>query len=227
MHFSINFLDFETNKNVQDFLNLMLRYNMIPLTNEPTRVIKHSANTIDHIIINSVIGHNDFKSAIIKTDLSDHFTIVFAIKTDETTQRPVVKSTYKRSYCEKNIDKFKNTLRNRNWNDIQKIEDPNKACKYFLDIFTDIYENSFPKSEVKVKFKSDQSPWITKGIAKSSKKKQRLYEKFLKNETPKNEETYKAYKNLFEAIKKRSKKKVFTHKNRGSLKVMREKHGVL
>ena len=69
-----------------------------------------------------------------------------------------------------------------------------------------------PKSEVKVKFKSNQSPWITKGIAKSSKKKQRLYEKFLKNRTPKNEETYETYKNLFETIKRRSKKKFYSEK---------------
>ena len=46
-----------------------------------------------------------------------------------------------------------------------------------------------PKLEIKVKFKNDQSPWISKGITKSSKKKQRLYEQFLKNRTPKNEET--------------------------------------
>ena len=70
----------------------------------------------------------------------------------------------------------------------------------------------FPKSEVKVKFKSDQSPWITKGIAKSSKKKQRLYEKFLKNRTPQNEETYKTYKNLFETIKRRLKKNFYSEK---------------
>ena len=95
------------------------------------------------------------------------------------------------------------------------MEDPNKAYKDFLDIFTDIYDNSFPKSEVKVKFKSDESPWITKGIAKLSKKKQRLYEKFLKNRTPKNEETHKKnYKNLFETIKKRSKKKFYSEKLR-------------
>ena len=109
--------------------------------------------------------------------MSDHFPIVFTIKTNATTKRPVVKSTNKRSYCEKNIDKFKNILHNRNWDDIKKIEDPNKAYKYFLNIFIDIYDKSFPKSEVKVKFKSDQSPWITKGIAKLSKKKQRFYEK--------------------------------------------------
>ena len=70
----------------------------------------------------------------------------------------------------------------------------------------------FPKSEVKVKFKSDQSPWITKAIAKSSKKKQRLYEKFLNNRTPKNEEIYKTYKNIFETIKRRSKKKFYSGK---------------
>ena len=44
--FNINFIDFETNKNVQDSLNLMFCYNMIPLTNKPTRVTRHSANTI-------------------------------------------------------------------------------------------------------------------------------------------------------------------------------------
>ena len=142
--------------------------------------------------------------------MSDHFPIAFAIKTNETTHRPVVKSTYKRSYCGKNIDKFKNILHNRNWDDINKA--PNKAYEYFLNIFIDIYDESFPKLEVNVKFKSDQSPWITKGIAKSSEKKQRLYEKFLKNRTPKSEETYKTYKNLFETIKKRSKKKFYSEK---------------
>ena len=65
---------------------------MIPLTNKPTRVTRLSANAIDHIS-NSLTGHNDFKSAIIKTDLSDHLSIAFAIKTNGTTQRPVVKST--------------------------------------------------------------------------------------------------------------------------------------
>ena len=83
--FNFNFLDFETKKNVQDFLNVMFHYNMIPLTNKPTRVTRHSANVIDDIITNSVTSHNDFKLAIIKIDLSDHFPIVFVIKTNETT----------------------------------------------------------------------------------------------------------------------------------------------
>ena len=130
--FNINVLDFETNKNVQVFLNLMFRYNMIPLTNKQTQVTSHSANAIDRIMTSSVTGHNDFKSAIIKTDLLDQFPVVFAIKTNQTTQRPVVKSTYKRSYCEKNIDKFKNILHNRNWDDIKELKIPTKHINTFL-----------------------------------------------------------------------------------------------
>ena len=56
------------------------------------------------------------------------------------------------------IGKSKNTLYNRNWDNIKKSEDPNKAYKYFLDIFIDIYDILLAKAEVKVKFKSGQSP---------------------------------------------------------------------
>ena len=95
------------------------------MTNKPTQVTRHSANAMDHIIANNVTGHNNFKSAIIKTDLSDHFPTAFAIKTNETIQRPVVKSIYKRSYCEKNIEKFKNTLRKTEIGmTLKKLESP-------------------------------------------------------------------------------------------------------
>ena len=51
-----------------------------------------------------------------------------------------------------------------------------------------------------------QSPWITKGVRRSSKRKQRLYKKILNNGNEKNELEYKNYKLLFEAVRKRSKK---------------------
>ena len=54
------------------------------------------------------------------------------------------------------------------------------------------------------KIKDLNSPWMSKGLKKSSKLKQKLYIKFLKNKTTQNETIYKNYKNLFEKIKKRS-----------------------
>ena len=42
------------------------------------------------------------------------------------------------------------------------------------------------------------SPWITKGLVKSSKRNQKSYEKFLNKRSYENEKHYKQYKNLFE-----------------------------
>ena len=81
--------------------------------------------------------------------------------------------------------------------EIVALEDTNKAYD-FLNIFSTYYNESLPKIEIRLKRKSILSPWITEGILKSSKRKQYLYKKFLKNRTPKNETWYKECKNLLE-----------------------------
>ena len=53
---------------------------------------------------------------------------------------------------------------------------------------------------------------MTKGLSKSSKQKQKLYEKLLKKRTSRNESIYKAYKSLFESLKKKSKKIYYTRR---------------
>ena len=68
---------------------------------------------------------------------------------------------------------------------------------------------------------------MTRGLLKSSKKKQKLYEKYLKSRTNKNDTNYKAYNykaHLFEQLKNRSKKNHYENlliKYRSNIK----KHG--
>ena len=80
----------------------------------------------------------------------------------------------------------------------------NEAYNKFLEIFTELYEEYFLIRKIKIKPKRALSPWITNGIAKSSKRKQKLYQKFFKHRTPINKVNYKAYKNLFETMKRKS-----------------------
>ena len=68
----------------------------------------------------------------------------------------------------------------------------------------------FPMNKMQIKTKDLESPWITKGIKKSSKKKQRLYSKFLKKRNEKTKKEYQDYKELFESIKKWPKKLYFS-----------------
>ena len=67
----------------------------------------------------------------------------------------------------------------------------------------------FPPTKIKIT-KGLESPWITKGIKKSSKRKQRTYSKFLNERNQKTKKEYQDYKNLFESSMKRSKKLYFS-----------------
>ena len=53
---------------------------MIPTINKPTRVTRHTATAIDHVFTNTIMGNIEIKAAIVKTDISDHFPIIFATK---------------------------------------------------------------------------------------------------------------------------------------------------
>ena len=81
-----------------------------------------------------------------------------------------------------------------------------------MKIFSSLSEKYFPLIKFKLKPKRKNGPWITNGIAKSSKRKQKLYEKFLKHRTQESKQIYKDYKNLFEIIKRKSKKQFYSEK---------------
>ena len=89
-----------------------------------------------------------------------------------------------------------------------------------MNKFFDLYDTYFRKKQIKLKSKDLQSSWMTNGIKRSSKGKQRLYEKFLKNRNEKIEFKYKTYKKFFESIKKLPKKSHFSNLN------LKSKHNI-
>ena len=94
--------------------------------------------------------------------------------------------------CKKNINsetikKFDQRPFEIDWNEVKSCEHPSKSYEIFLTKFLSIYDGFFQKKKIKVKSKDIQSPWITAGIKKSSKLKQRLYENFLKCRSQRNE----------------------------------------
>ena len=78
-NFNINVLDVEQIKKVQNIVNLMFQFGLVPTVNKPTRVTNKTISAIDHIIKNSIYNNN-FKTTIIRTDMSDHFPITYSFK---------------------------------------------------------------------------------------------------------------------------------------------------
>ena len=209
----MNSLDYSINTNVRDFFNLIFQNGIFPLINRPTRVTKSSATIIDHVLTNTIID-SEVQSGIIKTDISDHFA-VFALMRTSLVQPNLKKTFIKRDINEDSIKYFKSILNSVDWDLITLITQtttPDSSYNIFLDKFIKLYDIAFPERKVEIKQKNLTSPWITRGLKKSSKRKQRLYDKLLKRRNDKNEKAYKMYKSLFEKLKLQSKKLYFQNK---------------
>ena len=152
------------------FFYLMYQPNLIPIIDKPTRVGKNSATAINRIITNYVLP-SDLKTAILKTDLTNHFSTVIALKMMDRLSNIQKINIYINAAVKKKIsnlgitDYFESIGMK-----LKKCDDPSKTYKLFLIYLTQfmiaIY---FPNVLVRLKIKHIQSPWVTKGIAKSSK----------------------------------------------------------
>ena len=80
------------------------------------------------------------------------------------------------------IQEFRDILSEVDWGNLYSISNPNDAYEYFLKVSSAIYNLAFPLKTFSVKRKTLQNPWMTKDLLKSSKRKQKLYEKFMKKE---------------------------------------------
>ena len=136
----------------------MFEFSMIPTINKPTRVTSYTATTTDIIITNSIFDNN-FESAIIKTDVSDHFLIIFTIKlkTVSSPKNHVDQFIYKRNFDENSLNLFKQNLSEKSWDSLKNIADPNESHHKFLKTFPSLYEKYFPLTKVKLKPKRKKS----------------------------------------------------------------------
>ncbi|XP_065645633.1 uncharacterized protein LOC136076098 [Hydra vulgaris] len=206
---NLNILDYDSNKIIKQFFNVIFKNSYIPVINKPTRITNKSETSIDQIITNDFINIK-IKTGIFKTDISDHFPIFIVVQ------------KYNKSDCQKNkkiktkiindssVNHFHDLLSSVKWDDLLLNLNADKAYDIFISEYYKYYNKAFPEITKLVKSKTLSNPWITKGILKSSKIKQRLYNKFLKKKTLRNESNYKNYKRLFESIIKRSKKNYYS-----------------
>ena len=208
---NLNLIDYQSNAKVRNFVNLIFQHSLVPIVNKPTRVTKNNATLIDCIITNSFTDQENL-TGILKTDISDYFpnfNISMKRGLDSNDKKVTIK---KRIINADSIEKFRDILSEVNWGNLYLIPNPNDAYEEFLKVFSGIYDLAFPLKTISVKKKTLQKPWMTKGLLKSSKRKQKLYEKLLKKGTSRNESIYKAYKTLFESLKKKSKKIYYTRR---------------
>lgn len=143
------------------------------MINKHTRITNTSSSCIDHIYIKSKIRLKDNTPIILKSKITDYYTILnnTIIKHNATTNAHINKNRVIAIFNEKRaIEKIKA-------HNIQRIiekEPVEIATQSFIQTLQQIIHESttngtLPKKEIKRK------EWITKGLIKSVNKKQELF----------------------------------------------------
>ena len=180
----------------------MFQKTFLPLIQRNTRVTRTAATAIDHIITDAILG-STMHSGIIKANIYDLFPIFAILENSSNINKNYEKAKITKSdFSHENIQNLQFFLGNIKWGQLLPSNVPNEAYNIFLKKVSDLYDVAFPKKEIEIKSKYLNTPWITKEIRKSSKRKQHPYKKYLQIRSKENEKTYKTYKNLFERLKK-------------------------
>ena len=101
----------------------------------------HSASLIDHVSTNT--KSNLFETAILTSDISDHFTIIFFSKIcSQPHSNKLIKFG---DFSDANIQKFSTALRNINWEFFNTFDSTQDAYDYFSETFFSLYNLYFPE----------------------------------------------------------------------------------
>ena len=194
--FNINLLNVDTHVASSDFLQCLYSYMFMPLINKPTRVTNLSATLIDNIYCNN-FNQDTMLQGILMTDITDHFPI-FCI--DVNTQHLVKDaSVYKRTFTNRQIDRFSTQLDTLNWGSIFMDDDCQRAYTNFYQQLSRCYNECFPIKKVITNYKT-RKKWLTLGLKESIKTKNKLYVKSLRTPSAVNITNYKQYRNKLHSL---------------------------
>ena len=193
-------------KSTDEYINTIHVNNYISHINHPTRVTEHSKSVIDHIYTKgTVINKMKIYAGILMNDISDHYATFLTIQKAKYLKKENRKT---RIFSTNNINKYNDYLEETNWNNINITENINSSCIKMTKIIAECYNKAFPEITLSIKI-SKSKPWISKGLIKCSKEKNRLYKLYRKNNDIRSKVKYIKYRNIFKKLIKKAENKYY------------------
>lgn len=205
---NFNYINTSTHNNTSQLLNTFITAGFIPTITKPTRITQFTSTLIDNIYIKSK-SHQNLYSGILNTQISDHLPIFMFIGKQPAQQRQSSTITY-RPMDDVIINLIHLHLINTNW-EIMDDMNTDQATEYVTAKITDTLNLCAPEKTIKLSYKKKlRQPWMTTGLLKSSKTKDKLFKNFLRK--PKDTcilNKYTHYRNRYNKLKRISKQNYY------------------
>ena len=117
------------------------------------------------------------------------------------------------SFSEYNTNTFREFLPEINWTNRFNDLDANNSYDIFINEYIKIIDACFPMERIKCRtLQNCNSPWITKELLKSIRKKNRLYKQLINSPNKQHELQYKIYKNKLTHVIRNAKRTYYENR---------------
>lgn len=206
--FNINLLHSVMNPITTNIINMLYSFSFSILIDKPSRVTSTSQTLIDNIFTNSF--DLTIHSGLLYTDISDHLPI-FQITLIEADNSPSPLVQY-RIFNQKNKLRFVSLISQLSWQNVYEAPDAETSYHNFIQSIRTVFINCFPLIRQNKKSLDMGNSWFTKELKKISIKKNKLYRKYLNNQSTENLIKYKTFKNKFTHMVRKAKKEYYSRK---------------
>ena len=200
--FNADLLNYNSHAATAEYVDFQLELGLLPLITLPTRKYHTSATLIDHIFATKT--DNSIKVGVLKdSELSDHFGIAY-IENLQVSKR-IAGPVFRRKITKEATSTFSKLAASVDWDVFETENDDQKYYANVLGKIDLLVDDAFPLQTVVPKSSKITPPWFTKGLAKSSQVKRKLFAKSKKKPSPQNVENYKNYQKHFQRIHRKAK----------------------
>ena len=200
---NIDLLKWESNIQTSNYMNELYSAGAVLAIDKPTRLTNTSATLIDHIYTNNLL--NNVPVGILIYEVSDHLPVYIVFK-DIITQKQ--QNHVYRDIKNFNIDTYREEMFEKlNKSYIKTLHDnQNFLYQNFAEIFCNLLNSQAPLRQFYRKdLRFINKPWLTSGIIKSIKTKNKMFKKCYKSCNSLLIKKYKQYSNKLTKIKNAAK----------------------
>ena len=177
--FNFDLIKHESNNAVKDFLDLITSSGFVPRITIPTRFGRTSATLLDNFLLKFTMQSQEDLAGVMIDQISDHQACFFALNCQLKKENGdhYIKVT-KRS--ESFFDDVRNAICTTDFiSAFEQQADVNINCTLFVNTIKEVI-NSFTTTKIcrPNKYKHKMTPWITYGIIRSIRSRDKLYKKF-------------------------------------------------
>ena len=201
---NLDYLKINQHNNTMKFFDLNLSNHLLATILKPTRITHSSATLIDNIYVDAEL-HNNVKSYIVTSDMSDHYLCLTLIDSSDfvTTGKQRIETRYVNDAVYRNMNA---SLLNRDWSALEDMS-VDQSSEFLINEISSVLNMYAP---IKYKAVNDKycshEPWFTQGLKTSSRKCLAMYKKVCRKPRDSPEFlNYKNYRNTFNSLRRKTK----------------------